>query len=128
MKPVNQKASRILSKLIALADESPTRHVRIANNDTFMAVIVERIFENRVSVAHYGEQNGDLMADPEMEFYIGADGRFYPCTFRNDYTAYYRKSIEFSDGKPLGVYRREQADQASFAGTWMENIRQQQNL
>ena len=128
MKPVNKKSEVILAKLLRLADESPTGHIKINTNDTYMPVVVERLAENRFSVAHYGEQNGDLMADPEMEFYIGADARFYPYTFQNSYTGYYRKSIEFSDGKPLGVYRAMQADQASFAGTWMRNIQHQQNL
>lgn len=37
-----------------------------------------------LSVAHYGVQNGDLMADPEMEFLVG-DGEIGPISYRNDY-------------------------------------------
>lgn len=128
MKPINKTAGRILDKLIALADESPTGHVRIANCDAFMPVIVERLSPDRVSVAHYGEQNGDLMADPEMEFWHGPDGRYYPAAFQNSYLATYRKAIEFVDSKPMAFYKREQADQASFAGQWMRNIKAQQGI
>ena len=35
-------------------------------------------------VTHYGEQNGDLMRDPEMCFEI-RDGELDPYFYRNDY-------------------------------------------
>ncbi len=31
------------------------------------------------SLAHYSEQNGDLMRDPEMTFLHSKDGGFFPC-------------------------------------------------
>ncbi len=33
---------------------------------------IERIGPNQISVAHYFEQNGDLIADPEVVFFTGA--------------------------------------------------------
>lgn len=42
--------------------------------DGMMDLVVETWAQNdglHLSVAHYGEQNGDLMADPEMEFLVG---------------------------------------------------------
>jgi hypothetical protein len=41
-----------------------------------------------VSVAHYGEQNSDLMRDPEMLFEVvetAGSVSFRPFYFRNDY-------------------------------------------
>ena len=44
-----------------------------------MPVVVEKVgrlpgYGEIISIAHYEEQNGDLMADPEMEFtIIGGD-------------------------------------------------------
>jgi hypothetical protein len=42
-----------------------------------------------LSVAHYGEQNGDLMRDPEMCFELGLIGGEHldPFYWRNDYVA-----------------------------------------
>ncbi|NUC74732.1 hypothetical protein HTZ84_20945 [Haloterrigena sp. SYSU A558-1] len=36
--------------------------------DGFMPLIIKKINEHRLSVAHYYEQNGDLMRDPEIIF------------------------------------------------------------
>ena len=80
------------------------------------------------SFAHYGEQNGDLMRDPEMEFIKGPDGMFYPVSFRNDYAGAYTRSLELDGDQILGVYPKQQADQAEFANMWMRNILHQQGL
>jgi hypothetical protein len=51
----------------------PTLYIKI-ENPPFMALVIEAMPEPgplhlpAISVAHYGEQNGDLMRDPEMCF------------------------------------------------------------
>jgi len=48
-------------------------HIRI-ENEPWMTLVIEDTQERgpnglpAISVAHYGEQNGDLMRDPEMVF------------------------------------------------------------
>ena len=54
-------------------------HIKI-ENPPYMALVIEDIQELGphgfpvISVAHYGEQNGDLMRDPEMCFELGMAG------------------------------------------------------
>lgn len=128
MKPINQAAAKTLGILIEGLDK-PGDARKVQNSTSFMAVSVENIGGNQFSVAHYGEQNGDLMRDPEMIFWKGADGRFYPTYFRNDYVGSERVSVHFDEqGQPSRLNRREQADQASFAGTWLRNIWHQQEF
>ena len=49
-------------------------------NPPYMALVIEATDESgpcglpAISVAHYGEQNGDLMRDPEMCFELGLAG------------------------------------------------------
>jgi hypothetical protein len=55
-------------------------------------------------VAHYGEQNGDLMRDPEICFVVsdGVDGlaNWTPLYFRNDYVGAEHEVItELDDGR-----------------------------
>ena len=57
-------------------------------NAPFMALTIEAIEEGpsglpTVSVTHYGEQNGDLMRDPEMCFEL-RDGELDPYYYRSD--------------------------------------------
>jgi len=51
--------------------------------DGFMDLTIEKIAENRLSVAHYFKQRGDLMRDPEIVFDI-SDGEWTPIEFRTD--------------------------------------------
>ena len=75
-----------------------------------------------ISIAHYGEQSGDLMADPEMEFTI-IGGDYYPISFRNDYLCKHNSIFE-DDGINLPL----QHDLTTFANQWMRNIAEQQNI
>ena len=70
--------------------------VRI-ENPPYMSLTVENIGLGprglpALSICHYGEQNGDLMRDPEMCFEMeienGAVKEFHPYYFRNDYVAF----------------------------------------
>jgi hypothetical protein len=71
---------------------SPGLYLKI-ENAPYMALVIEATDESgpsglsAISVAHYGEQNGDLTRDPEMCFELGfAEGpHLEPFYFRNDY-------------------------------------------
>jgi hypothetical protein len=64
-------------------------------NPPYMELAIEALDESgpcglpALSVAHYGEQNGDLMRDPEMCFELGLAGGAHlnPFYWRNDYVA-----------------------------------------
>ena len=46
-----------------------------------------------VSMCHYGEQNGDLMKDPDILFVV-KDGKIEYKEFQNDYANYYSEDHE----------------------------------
>jgi hypothetical protein len=135
MKSLNTKSTEIFTQLAAMADQN-NGHVKIRNNDSFMAVSVERLYDfhfgghsaTMYSIAHYGELNGDLMSDPEMTFiYISELKKVYPCSFTNHYAGEYRETI-FQEKETWKIDKRNQADQADFANVWMVNIKEQQEL
>ena len=79
-----------------------------------------------ISVTHYGEQNGDLMRDPEMCFELGfADGphlnAFY---YRNDYAGveqWSRNIIGTNYVHRVALHEEQQR----FAKMWDNNMRLQ---
>ena len=87
-----------MTTLLAILEKAggyrPLLYLRI-ENPPHMALVVEAIPEPgplglaAISVAHYGEQNGDLMRDPEMCFElskpIGSQLTLDPFYWRNDY-------------------------------------------
>ena len=138
MRKVNPAAKRVLDELTK-GLELVGDHRKLDNaKGAFMAVVVEIIDATAdgytyVSVAHYGEQNGDLMRDPEMIFIKAPiSGDYFPSYYRNDYLGIERYGVistEQVDGKSVFNFNpREQADEAAFANTWMRNIRHQQQL
>lgn len=130
MKPLNVQAQKVMEALVDGLSE--TGHHKKINNaqGVFMAVSVEciglRALGSLFSVAHYYEQNGDLMRDPEMVFLRGLDGCFYPIYFRQD--GGYGYDEDSADLEAGAVRPAMQADHARFANRWMHNIKQQQQL
>ena len=129
MKYLGKGAAEVFFKLVKGLEnpsQSENSH-RIFDSQTgFMPVHVERIGEWNYSIAHYGEQNGDLMRDPEMVMHVD-HGKVYPIYFRNDYVGVEQLSAELK-GDIWEVKPKMQADHAIFANTWLKNIKEQQNL
>lgn len=131
MKPINKQAQKTFDKLTA--DLAPGESRKVANSESFMAVSVDCLqrvpLGDVFSVSHYYEQNGDLMADPDMTFLKATlDGRVYPLTFRQDGgIPFNQEAATLVDGGTSFRFRpRMQRDIATFAGQWMANIKQQQ--
>jgi hypothetical protein len=127
MKPLNKAATATLQGLLSLGQ------TKVQRSSSFMAVHIEEIASisaGRIySLAHYYTQNGDLMADPEMEILHSAvDGQFYPISFRMDSLGIHRNSVIFDDGKLSKLNLKMQYDQAAFANKWLRNIAVQQQF
>ena len=135
MKAINQQAKKVMDVLTENMDESEgeNRSRRINNTDgTFMTVHVELLNKCSpgliYSIAHYYEQNGDLMRDPDMEFIKGADGEYYPISFWQDAPLKREETIIWKDGEIVCYYGKRQAELVTFANMWLKNIKDQQKL
>lgn len=137
MKHLNQASTRTLIALLKAIPEGKT-HTRINNTEgAFMAVSVEVLRQNQpqdrklVSVAHRHEVNGELVADPDVEFLVcdlgGLGVRAYPTAINHGQGA---QEVAILDNalNPTGIRRRAQADVAAFSNIWMTNIRAQQKI
>ena len=82
-----------------------------------------------ISLCHYGEQNGDLMRDPEMVFELFTHGEASaaePLSFQNDYMGLFQEVYRYNDtGKKTHVSTRLKAELKSFARTWFTNLKHQ---
>ena len=127
MKTLDKRASEILRALLALQTS------KIDNTDeAYMPVYIEIIHRSEtykhISLAHYGEQNGDMMRDPEMLFALHKETRqFIPYYYRNDYMGVEQYSVKWTDEGIL-LNRRLQADHTTFANQWLRNIAAQQGI
>ena len=102
------------------------------DNQPYMALVIEALDESgpsglpALSVAHYGEQNGDLMRDPEMCFELGpaGDASLNPFYWRNDYAGIEQWS-RFLTGTDYTLHRAHFREHLSFARVWDRNLRAQ---
>ena len=86
-----------------------------------------------VSVAHYFEQDGDLMADPDLAFEVDPAedgplswkaGAWGPVSFTQHSTGTYQEAVLVRDGK-VRVAPRLVASLRSFARMWDRNLKAQ---
>lgn len=78
---------------------------------------IEKIYDDRIAMSHYYEQNGDLMADPDIEISVDKDNKLLiPKTYQLD---------------TLGIYQDELSNPKlgdelnGFLTTWISNIKDQ---
>lgn len=88
--------------------------------DLCIDVLQQQGTVTQISMAHYYEQNGDLVPDPDMEVMLMHVTRMaLPVHFQNAIA--YRVCIE---GTKV-INGKELADQSSFLSVWLRNIKSQ---
>jgi len=136
MRTINKRAAVVFNSMIKRLDQKSS--IKIDNSrGAFMPVHLEKI-ETDVNLAgrpvdiyslsHYYEQNGDLIPDPDMTFAVSKVDSAYiwPLTIQNQFG--YKRGIYRAENGAWKINASEQADQAVFAGMWLKNIKQQQDL
>ena len=107
-------------------------HIRI-ENEPWMTLVIEDTQERgpnglpAISVAHYGEQNGDLMRDPEMIFEAEESNEqlnLVPYYWRNDYAGVEQYSAFIEEGRTL-LNAELEREHTAFARIWDANLKAQ---
>lgn len=125
--PANTMKATIESILEAHRQLAPFRQhrdysVKIASNG-FMPLIVEKHGE-QIVVAHYYEQNGDMVPDPDVEFVdLGGDD-WLPVAIQHSTGRYCRTAEKSAAGNWL-VAKGAMADLRSFLKMWARNLKSQ---
>lgn len=82
-----------------------------------------------VSLCHYGEQNGDLMRDPDIVFLFHnvPDGpAAEPVSYRNDYLGIVQDVYQYDEaGRRTHVLPTLKHDLTEFAESWFANLKDQ---
>src|SRR5262245_22055624 len=105
------------------------RHIRL-EAPGFMPLVIEAVGRGPrglplISVAHYYEQRGDLMRDPELTCEVGPGGEFHPVSFTQDNVGAYHEAAFVDEAGRVLVRPRVLKDLKSFARLWDRNLREQ---
>jgi len=138
MKQLSKSSIAIFEKIIAKMENN---HAKINNAPgVFMPLVVEKINSDPdfmgnavdvISLAHYYEQNGDLMVDPEMLFFYYKKEEHavvIPALYQQDNLGIYQESIFRGSDEQWKIYTKLQHGHTTFANMWLRNIKEQQNL
>jgi hypothetical protein len=105
-------------------------------NAPYMPLLIHNIAEKWIAVSHIGEQNGDVMHDPEIVLWIRRypprmDGEVYeewfPTEYRQDYLGFHQNAVAELGitNDPARYYVKMQRDIGTFVNSWAANIRAQ---
>ncbi len=91
----------------------------------FMDLVIEKLYENRISLSHYYEQNGDLMSDPDMELIVDHNQKtLTAATFQQDNMAIYHEAYQ---GDEL-INPNLEDELNDFLKDWLSNIARQGHI
>ncbi|MBW4533703.1 MAG: hypothetical protein KME09_07165 [Pleurocapsa minor HA4230-MV1] len=131
------QASSILAQLAQaygfdLFDFQSNIYLRLEQKG-YMPLVLERLEPHVISLSHYYQQNGDLMADPDLTFLVrpSVDNQtllLFPLMYRLDGLGLYQELAFLNDQRDqiLSFKSRSMADVASFCNQWAINIQAQQ--
>jgi hypothetical protein len=105
-------------KLLENFQKQDSFHVRFEKTG-YQPLVIER-HGDMISVAHYFEQNGDLIADPDVELHYPS---WVPTAITQAFFGYRQKFIE-RDGKTYFDTRFDR-EVSSFLSMWARNIKAQ---
>ncbi len=131
MKQLNGDSTNILNQMVGMMSGWC---IKIDNTSgELMPVFISLTYEDDRSkiftVGHYYSEEGDIIAEPEMQFLFDEGTQsFYPIYYRQDSLEIENYSVRIDDGLILGVNKSMQAEHTEFANSWLTNIKQQQNL
>ncbi len=119
-------AEQNFDTLMVLAPELLTGeafYLRFTAGDAFMPLSMDYLGQNRISISHTYLQNGDLMADPDMEFVFDLENKALSArTFQQDGIGLYQ-TVENQQGEVDNPDLERQLN--SFARQWFANIQSQ---
>ena len=107
----------------------PGNYIRL-ENPPYMRLVIEYIGVGprgmpSIAVAHYHEQNGDAMRDPEIVFEVNSDGEWCPVSYRQDNLDIYQDAVFLGDNDQVTVHPKMVQHLKAFARQWDRNIAQQ---
>lgn len=91
----------------------------------FMDLVIEKLYENRISLSHYYEQNGDLMSDPDMELIVDQNQKtLTAATFQQDNMAIFHEAYQGDE-----LINPDLEDELNdFLNDWLSNIVRQGHI
>jgi uncharacterized protein YqiB (DUF1249 family) len=88
-------------------------------SSSLMPLYGDTLTSDTIALAHNGKQNGDVMADPDMEIKIYPEMKMAEAlTFRNDYMGIYQEVYP----EPRKYYPKLKRELNDFLNNWLKTM------
>lgn len=84
----------------------------------FMDLHLDKLDRNKIALSHYYKQNGDMMADPDMEIAILEDNMAEALTYQQDSLGIYQEV--YPEPRQVNLKLKKQLN--SFLLQWLKNL------
>lgn len=110
----------LLNKIAPLIVSGESEYMHFVAGEHMMPLSIEVIEDNVIAMSHYYEQNGDMMADPDMEFMLDSEKEILNArTFQQDNMGVYQK-VETNGSEVIDVELESELN--DFTNQWLNNI------
>lgn len=110
-----------LNNIVPILLNDDISYIQLRAGEEYMPLTIEKIGNCNIAIAHHYIQNGDLMCDPEIVYYLDVDKQeLRPKSYQQDNMGLY-KTVEHENGVDM-VY---EAELSKFTAEWFNNIKQQ---
>jgi len=117
-----QRNFRFLSELAPEILSGEADYLHLTAGAGMMPLFIDRLSDNRLAIAHQYTQNGDVIADPDMEFVFDRESRTLSArTFQQGNLGIFQQ-VEGDNG---GINHALERQLNSFTAQWFRNIRDQ---
>ncbi len=116
---------KIITEILAAHGKSlddADLHLRL-EMPSYMPLVIERVGRDRISVAHYFESNGDLVADPDIVFATNVTEGEWAAVEYQDQWGY--RPVAQNTQAGWQYYPQANREVTAFANQWAKNLREQ---
>jgi len=112
---------KLLEKIAPLIITNESDYMRFTAGEHMMPLTIEHLGQRHIAMSHHYELNGDMMADPDMEFIIDINKKTLSAwSFQQDNLMLYQEIILNDDNEVINTELEDQLD--DFANQWLNNI------
>ena len=105
----------LLKKLAPEILSKESSYIHFVAGSAIMPLTVEHLSGNRIAVSHYYSQDGDMIADPDMEFVFDNENETLTAV------TYQQGSFYQTTETPNGINKTLERELNSFANQWFRN-------
>ena len=101
--------------------DGTARYIKLEAGEAFMPLFIEKVGDDHIAIYHHYEAGGDLIADPDMSFWINQDEKaLHARSFQQDIPPIYQQ-VAYNGT----INMKLETELNSFARQWFRNIHSQ---